>query len=222
MTSEADPRDPKLSVYADAEHARRYATRWDTERGRARDARKQRALRAAFEHLGAFETVLDVPCGTGRMTRVLGEGRTYLGLDLAAAMLVEARERHADARYAVADLTRLPLADRCVDVAVCVRLMHLVRDPALRVAFLRELARVARIGVVVDFRHDRSVRTWLGRVRARLGLRARAHNAHARATVAAELAAAGLVEPRFVAVRTPALLSDKMVVVARRIGSATR
>lgn len=216
MAKEHDPREPKLAVYGDAEHARRYATRWDSERGRARDARKQRALEAAFEHLGPFESVLDAPCGTGRMTTFLGARGTYLGIDLAAAMLREARARHPDAHFAAGDLTRLPLADRSVDVAVCIRLMHLVRDPALRIAFLSELARVARIGVVVDFRHDRAVRTWLGRVRARLGLRARAHNAHARATVTAELARAGLVDPRFVAVRTPAALSDKMVVVARR------
>ncbi len=212
---DADPRDPKLSVYGDAEHARAYATRWDSRRGRARDARKQRALEAAFAHLGPFESVLDAPCGTGRMTTFLGARGTYLGIDLAPAMLHEARERHPDARYAAGDLTRLPLADRSVDVAVCIRLMHLVRDPALRIAFLRELARVARIGVVVDFRHDRAVRTWLGRLRAHLGLRARAHNAHSLEAAEAELARAGLAEPRFVAVRTPAALSDKMVVVAR-------
>ncbi|MCY2958934.1 MAG: class I SAM-dependent methyltransferase [Planctomycetota bacterium] len=222
VVPEDDPRDPKLSVYGDAEHARAYATRWDSGRGRARDARKQRALEASFEHLGAFGSVLDAPCGTGRMTKFLGTRGTYIGIDLAPAMLREARARHADARYVVGDLTRLPLADRSVDVAVCIRLMHLVRDPVLRVSFLRELARVSRVGVVVDFRHDRALRTWFGRVRARLGLRARAHNAHARETVAAELAQAGLVDPRFVAVRTPAALSDKMVVVARRAGPSAR
>lgn len=208
-------RDEKLSRYDDAEHARAYATRWDSGAGSRRDERKRRALAAALAHLGEAGSVLDVPCGTGRMTRFLADGRAYVGVDLARAMLGEAAARHADARYVAGDLARLPLADKCVDVAVCVRLMHLVRDRDLRVAFLRELARVARVGVVVDFRHDRAVRTWLGRVRARLGLRARAHNAHARASVAAELAEAGLGPCRFVPVRRPAALSDKMVAVAR-------
>jgi SAM-dependent methyltransferase len=215
VVNEADPRDAKLAVYGDPEHARRYATRWDGGRGRARDVRKQRALAVALEHLGAFRTVLDVPCGTGRMTDFLRERRSYVGADLAAAMLGEARARHPDAAYVVADLARLPFADASFDVAVCVRLLHLVRDRGLRVAFLAELARVARLGVVVDFRHDRAVRTWLGRARARVGLRARAHNAHSRASVTAELAAAGLRDVRFVGVRRPAVLSDKMVAVAR-------
>lgn len=206
--------DKKLTVYGDEDHARAYAARWDSGAGRARDRRKQRALSEAFGILGNATSVVDVPCGTGRMTAFLSRGRTYVGLDLSTAMLREAASRAPDARYATADLTRLPLADACVDVAVCVRLMHLVRDPALRIAFLKELARVARVGVVVDFRHDRAVRTWFGRVRARLGLRARPHNAHSLAAVTAEFEAAGLAHPRFVPVRRPAALSDKMVAVA--------
>lgn len=204
----------KLTVYGDEAHAHAYATRWDSAAGRARDRRKQRAVRAALDALGPFASVLDVPCGTGRMAEFLGADRLYLGVDLAPAMLREARARHPATCLAVGDLTRLPLADSSVDVAVCIRLLHLVRDPALRVAFLAELARVARVGVVVDFRHDRAVRTWLGRVRARCGLRARAHNAHSLSSVAAEFEAAGLARPRFVPVRTPTFLSDKMVAVA--------
>ncbi|MBL8861219.1 MAG: class I SAM-dependent methyltransferase [Planctomycetes bacterium] len=214
-------RDPKLVVYGDAEHARRYALRWDSARGRARDARKQRALAAAFEHLAPFTSVLDAPCGAGRLCAFLSTERAYIGVDLAPAMLGEARARQASARFAVGDLTRLPLADHSVDVAVCVRLLHLVRERSLRVAILAELARVARIGVVVDFRHAAALRTWLGRLRARTGLRARPHNAHALSSVADEFTAAGLGPPVFVPVRRPAWLSDKMVAAAR-VRGATR
>jgi ubiquinone/menaquinone biosynthesis C-methylase UbiE len=210
--------DEKLHVYADPDHARRYVVRWDTPRGRARDERKRRALAAALARLDGCASVLDVPCGTGRMSAFLATGRSYVGLDLAPAMLAQARARHASARYAVGDLARLPLADRCVDVAVCIRLMHLVRDRAQRIAFLRELARVARCGVIVDFRHDRALRTILGSARARLGLRARPHNAHALEDVAREFAEAGLADPQFVPVRRPAFLSDKMVAVAHVAG----
>jgi len=212
--------DQKLLVYGDPAYARGYATRWDSSTGRARDERKQRALTRAFEHLQsagspAARSVLDAPCGTGRMSAFLAARFRYVGIDLASAMLREARTRNVGAAFAIGDLTRLPLVDRCVDVAVCIRLLHLVRERDLRVAFLRELARVARVGIVVDFRHDRAIRTWLGRMRARAGLRVRAHNAHALASVAREFADAGLEAPRFVPVRHPAFLSDKMVAVAR-------
>ncbi|MCY2958939.1 MAG: hypothetical protein NTY35_02150 [Planctomycetota bacterium] len=62
----------------------------------------------------------------------------------------------------------------------------------------------------------RATNSW--NARPSLGLRARAHNAHAREAVARELEIAGLREPRFVAVRTHVLLSDKMdkMVVAAR------
>ncbi len=213
--------DEKLAIYADEEVARAYDRRWSGARGAARDRRKRRALEVALAHLGPVQSVLDVPCGTGRFTEHLAAGgRAYVGADAAAAMLRAAAARRAGARFVAADLARLPFADRSFDAAVCIRLMHLVRDAELRAAFLRELARVTRIGVIVDCRHDRSLRVWWGRVRARIGLRARPPNAHSHAALRAELAAAGLEVAAFVPVRRVPFASDKIVIAARNAAHA--
>jgi ubiquinone/menaquinone biosynthesis C-methylase UbiE len=157
-----------------------------------------------------------VPCGTGRFTRFLGAaGLEYTGGDASLAMLTEARRKHEGARFAVVDLARLPYPDRAFDVALCIRLMHLVRDRELRASFLRELARVARVGVIVDFRQDKALRVWLGRARAKLGLRAKPPGALALEKIHQELEDAGLEVIASIPVRRIPYLSDKIVIVAK-------
>jgi malonyl-CoA O-methyltransferase len=71
------------------------------------------------------EVVLDVGCGTAHAAEALK--RRYprarvLGLDLAESMLRQARRRHRFRRpalYACADLHRLPVPDRSVDLLYC-------------------------------------------------------------------------------------------------------
>ncbi|MFM7298959.1 MAG: class I SAM-dependent methyltransferase, partial [Planctomycetota bacterium] len=139
----------------------------------------------------------------------------YLGGDASPAMLAEARRKYPAVHFAALDLAHLPMADRSVDLVVCIRLMHLVRDAQLRAAFLREMARVARVGVVVDFRQRSSLRAWLGSARHRLGLRAKAPGALTHEQIRAELEAAGLDVTAIVPVRRPAWISDKVVFAAR-------
>jgi ubiquinone/menaquinone biosynthesis C-methylase UbiE len=209
--------DDKLSIYRNAAVAASYDQRWRGRRGQARDRRKQAALARALAHFPEARSLLDVPCGTGRFRGFLtARGLDYVGGDASPEMLREARHKSHDARLVACDLTRLPFDDRSVDVALCIRLMHLVRDGELRAAFLRELARVSRLGVIVDYRHDRSLRVWLGRARASLGLRHKAPGALKLETIRAELEATGLTLREFVPVRRVPYLSDKIVVVAAR------
>jgi ubiquinone/menaquinone biosynthesis C-methylase UbiE len=209
----------KLALYRDQLVAASYDQRWRGGRGRARDQRKQRAIATALALLGPAKTILDVPCGTGRFTGYLSAaGLEYTGGDASLAMLTQARTKHESARFAVVDLARLPYPDRAFDVALCIRLMHLVRDRELRASFLRELARVARVGVIVDFRQDKALRVWLGRARAKLGLRAKPPGALALEKIHAELEAAGLEVVASIPVRKIPYLSDKIVIVAKPRG----
>ncbi len=209
-------RDEKLTIYTQDAVAADYDLRWRGRRGAARDERKRRAVRTALGALGTAHSVLDVPCGTGRLSELLAtHERVYTGADAALAMLRVATERRPGTRFVAADLAHLPFADSSFDVVVCIRLMHLVRDADLRAAFLRELARVARVGVIVDYRNDRTLRVRWSRLLARVGLRARGPNAHARAAFAAELTAAGLQPVAFVPVRRIPYVSNKEVIAAR-------
>lgn len=58
--------------------------------------------------------VLDLTCGNGRWLERFRPA-AYVGLDLNQDMLCEARQRHADARFVQADVTRLPFPDSSFD-----------------------------------------------------------------------------------------------------------
>jgi SAM-dependent methyltransferase len=210
--------DPKLDLYRSPEIAAQYDERWRGRSGRARDARKRRAIESALTELAArapLATALDVPCGTARFTGLLrSRGLAYLGVDASSEMLRRARAKAPGVRFALGDLAHLPLADRSVDVALCVRLLHLVRERERRVEFLRELARVARIGVIVDYRWTRSANAWLQRARAAASLRPRPPNVLSLPAIESELRDASLAPLRAIPVRRVPFASSKVVLAA--------
>jgi len=209
-------RPAKLELYSDPRESATYDRRWSGWLGRARNARKARAIERGLARLGNPRVLLDAPCGNGRFSALLsGAGRRYLGADLALPMLAAAAERHRDARYVAADLVRLPFPDHAFDAALCIRFLHLVRERELRIAVLRELARVSRVGLVVDYRHSRTLRVLGRRLRHRLGLRDRAPSNPSPAAIRGELAEANLEELDWIPVHRSPWLSDKVLVVAR-------
>ncbi len=145
------------------------------------DLEKSKML-AGLKHLGIGrnKVVLDVPSGTGRLTSAaLGEGYHAIGVDVSSAMLRQGFMLHgldsapAFVGAVAGDIENLPLADDSVDAVMSLRLMgHLPRDAKERA--LREMLRVARVGIVVMFAR----RTPLLRVKReamwRLGMRPQA------------------------------------------------
>ena len=117
-------------------------------------------------------------------------------------------------RCRVADAARLPFADDAFDAVVCIRFLHLVRDRALRIDFLREFGRVARLGVIVDYRHGRTLRIWGRHLRHRLGLLPLAPANPSPRAILDEVDAAGLRLVQKHPVRFAPLLSDKVLHVA--------
>ncbi len=214
------PRSAKLETYRDPAVAEAYDRRWAGALGRRRDERKARALERALLQLaqaaGASpRSLLDAPCGTGRFSGLWPRlGYEAIGADLAPAMLAQARLKHPAACLVAADLARLPLRDGAVDAAVCVRLLHLVREREERLAFLRELRRVSRLGAIVDWRHGRTLRVWGRRLRWRLGLRERAPANPSALEIHAEMTAAGFRMVELLPVHRAPFLSDKVLAVA--------
>ena len=89
----------------------------------------------------------DIPHEAARAARELGIGLTTIGLDGAATVLAEARQRISC--VVCASALSLPFADGSVDVVICSQLLHhFAEDDAARV--LRELDRVARHAVIVS------------------------------------------------------------------------
>jgi MPBQ/MSBQ methyltransferase len=102
----------------------------------------------------ARRRALDAGCGTGFQTAVLAElGYDAVGLDLSAALLAVARDRHPRARFVRGDIETLPWRDRTFDVvASCGSTLSFVGRPDRALA---ELGRVLRPGghLVLDVEH---------------------------------------------------------------------
>ena len=129
--------------------------RFDSLKGRLYRRREERAIGLALRGLAPGTRVLDAACGTGRVTALLQRsGFRASGCDISPAMLAVARRRLTSLGYDVplleGSVERLPYADQSFDAATCIGLlMHL--DADLRVRALRELARVSRGRIVVQY-----------------------------------------------------------------------
>jgi len=113
------------------------------------------ASRAAIRALsaGGQLEVVDVGAGLADIPlRWARDGWTTIAVDSHPAVVAAARRAIAgqqSIRVVHADGRALPFPDAAVDVAHCSLLMHHL-DPEDAVAALREMARVARVGVVVN------------------------------------------------------------------------
>lgn len=117
----------------------------------------------------------DIGCGTGSLTVELARfAEKVIGVDLSHEMLRRARNvakerqlRNVEFRHG--DALKLPLAERSVDAAFCVMVLHFLSDPQQAVA---ELCRITRSGgsvIVVDlvghnqeWMREQMAHRWLG------------------------------------------------------------
>jgi ArsR family transcriptional regulator len=107
--------------------------------------------------------LLDIGTGTGRVLELLAPRvKQALGVDASKAMLALARARLSGPGFAhcavrLADMYRLPLADRSFDIVVLQMVLHHAEDPA---GAIREATRVLSPGgrlLVIDLaEHDRT------------------------------------------------------------------
>lgn len=191
--------DPQ-TAYQDDEIATSYdARRFTSRSGRNGDLREKRAFSNLLHRLSGITTALDVPCGTGRMTEVLLQsGLQVTGCDVSSAMMQQAQSKLAAfgkrLQLCQGNLNELPFESSSFDLVTCVRLFgHFPSD--VRVGMLREMARVTRRCIIVQYFYETPL-TRLKRFVKRRLLRVYpgVHHPLNEQTLQAELAAADLKE----------------------------
>lgn len=148
MTGHADREPERYRRLESAEKYERKITQGLPDR-RFSHWLEARALARALAHTSG-ESVLDCPCGTGRIDALLRTRlRRVVGLDSSEAMLTVYRNGHPERVGHPGDAFSLPFADGEFDWVVSHRLFHHFRTDEQRLALLRSLARVARDGLVI-------------------------------------------------------------------------
>jgi ubiquinone/menaquinone biosynthesis C-methylase UbiE len=141
------------------EQAERYAR--VKEAARRTHRAEQRLARRALARLPPGASVLDLPCGAGRMSLLLFEaGFRVTAADVSPAMADLARERFRSLGLAlpveVRDLEATGYPDGAFDAVFCFRLFHHFPTDALRARAAAELRRIARSHLVVSYLDARS------------------------------------------------------------------
>ena len=118
------------------------------------------------------ETVLDMPCGGGRLSPVISEfARSIIEMDLALGQLLYGRETcriSSPQIWIRASGFQIPLKDNSVDGSVCIRLSHHLYSLEEKEKLLSELLRVARRFVIFSFVDSNSLKYTLRRWRHRI------------------------------------------------------
>jgi SAM-dependent methyltransferase len=208
----------KKQFYRDAAVAADYDQHRFTTPGRKRrNVRKWRAIQKALAETTDVLSVLDLPCGTGRFTGRLAEmGVKVVGSDISLQMMHEAAASpqvdHPGVQgYVQSDAEALPFQNASLDCIVSIRFMFHV-DPVTRHRILREMGRVSKRWLIIDYRHRYSARWVAWQVRHALGLLRKKPERVSRRGLRSEFDGAGLTIRRVIPVRR--WLSDKWIVLA--------
>jgi len=209
----------KKRFYQSEEVARDYDFhRWGSPERARRNLRKWRTIQRALALTDGVHSILDLPCGTGRFTGGLAKcGYDVVGADISSEMMCVARERLGPIPrlhgYVRADAEALPFASGTFDCVMSIRFLFHV-DPRTRISMLRDMARVSRRWLILDYRHKYAYRYAMWRVRRALRLTSTPLERISRSGLATELAEAGI---RMVSILPVArVFSDKWIVVGEK------
>ena len=204
------------------------AERYDQERfsglpGRVFNALEQRALRRALARIPRSLTVMDLPCGTGRLAEtLLGEGFQVVGVDISAAMLAVAERKlkryGSSFQTRVGDVRELARVESATyDVALCARvLMHFPLQQ--QIEFLGSVATLTKGTVVFSQSLSTPYQRMRRRIKKLLGNPPPAMYPITESQLRSLLKGAGLREVRRFRISRP--ISEGMFVVAEHLQHA--
>ena len=181
-----------------ADKAASYHVKYDEKlHKRISNSSEHALLTALLERVGEVETIIDVPCGTGRISELFAErAKRVYEFDYSQEMvgLLRSTRTFYEPRVGVATAFHLPFRDRSADLSISIRLSHHIPDFEGRCWHLREVLRVSGRYALITFFDSASFKNRLREIRRGLGSRKRSKFTLSRSTVA-EVAASCGFEP---------------------------
>lgn len=157
-------------VYKNKEVVEKYdQMRFSSVKGRVTDWLEKWAVIKAilWARLKPGATILDIPCGTGRLSCYLAE-RNYriIASDISFSMITVSRSKIQELKlrdtvdYAVVDAANLPFLNTALNVVVSLRLFGHA-PPPIRVQMVKEFARVSQEYIIVAYYHKNCLQGFL-------------------------------------------------------------
>jgi SAM-dependent methyltransferase len=130
-------------------------TRFSGFKGRRIDQLEKRSISKALRYVPILSLVIDIPCGTGRITEMLLESNyNVVGADVSREMVNVARKNlkkyENQIKLIVCDAENLPFEDNSFDCVTSIRLMGHV-PPDIRVKILTEMRRVTKEWLIISY-----------------------------------------------------------------------
>ena len=180
---EAEPADENEAIafrkryewqYQHGQDASNYDESFKTSaRKRQRTRRELEIMSELLGSQGHIQSLLDIPCGGGRLTGpMLERCENLIEADISMAQLQLALNTHQEqgknkTEGMIASAISIPLASNSVDGVVCARLTHHLPEPEERAKLVSELLRVAKSFVVVSFTDKNSIQSWSRKLRGK-------------------------------------------------------
>ena len=182
-------------AYLDKDTAKKYEQRrFSTPLGRFVNCREKRMVLDMLKKLSlARGRILDLPCGTGRVSQLLGE-RSFrvVGADISPNMIRKAQGKIEDGvELVVCDAERLPFKDGAFNCVVSLRFMGHI-PPEVRTKILKEMRKVTSNWIIVFYYNPNSLMGIFRKVRNRLRGKREQWNPITPGKLKSELKAAGL------------------------------
>lgn len=146
--------EPEVLVRPDRYKAIEAAFEYDKHiraRGFIRSLSHKKELKTLRKALARIEgeSVLDGPCGTGRIHEILqGTFNQIASMDSSEAMLHVHKHNTSSGMLCAGNIFHLPYRDNEFDWVVSYRLFHHMQKPDQRIDMVKSIARVGRHGVV--------------------------------------------------------------------------
>jgi ubiquinone/menaquinone biosynthesis C-methylase UbiE len=144
------------TAYQSVEAAETYdQIRFENLKGRWTDKREKEIIGEFLKDLPKGSLVLDLACGTGRITEfLLSQGYRVWGVDVSKEMLRVAEKKLSSfgksVDFSQAEAEDLPFEGKIFDSATCIKLFGHI-PPEIRIKILQELKRVTKGPLVVAY-----------------------------------------------------------------------
>lgn len=144
--------------------------RFSSRKGQMTDKKEKQNILKALRRADISGHVLDVPCGTGRMTELLlQQGLRVTAGDISDEMMDHAQQRAEkygnQVDFVKCDIENLQFPDAAFELILTIRLLHHI-PPELHPGILRELHRVTREWVIITYSNKYSLQNLRRNIRS--------------------------------------------------------